>query len=125
MDEDITPQHVDIIQPSQELDGFDLYEKGTKFLASLGIPGDQLATYPQILLTTVGSLLKQVDGYLEEIDELSEQTRNAHRHVHRLRGQRDALVAALQAAGIDPTGGKGAGTEAVPWRKSRMPEDDS
>lgn len=117
MDEDTTPQHVDLIQPSQELDGFQLYEQGHKFLASLGIPAAELAAYPQILLTTVGSLLKQVDGYLLEIDDLHQAMRGARKTMKRLRSQRDALVAALQASGFDPTGGKGASTDPVPWRK--------
>ncbi len=90
-----------LIEPSQELDGFELYENGTRFLASLGIPAAELERYPQILTTTVGSLLKQVDGYIAEIDELNTEVRQAIKLVKRLRTQRDALRGALLQAGLE------------------------
>lgn len=102
-DDDHTPTQSNlIIQHSTELDGFELYESGTRFVANLGIPREELERYPQILMTTIGSLLKQVDGYIGEIDDLNKEVRQAVKVVKRLRAQRDALKAALQQAGLDP-----------------------
>jgi hypothetical protein len=101
-DDDHTPTQSNlIIEPSVELDGFELYESGMRFLASLGIPIAELERYPQILTTTVGSLLKQVDGYIGEIDEMNGDLRQAAKLVKRLRSQRDALRGALLQAGLE------------------------
>lgn len=110
-DDDHTPTQANlIIEPSQELDGFELYDNGANFLMSLGIKQDEVLAYPQILLSTIGSLLKQVDGYIGEIDDLNKELRHAAKLVKRLRAQRDVLRTAFQNSGIDPATVEGSGS---------------
>ena len=101
--EDLTPiQGNSINGPSQELEGFALYDSASQFLTSLGLTTDEVASLPQIIVGTVGSLLKQVDDSNAEVDSTQDDMRNAVRHLQRIRIQRDALRDALLRMGMDP-----------------------
>ena len=91
---------------SQEsVSGFALYESAVSFLKNLGVKESDIFKMPEILLTSVGSILKQVDDLNQELDALNQSTALDRQTISRLRAQRNALRGMFERMRHDPMPG--------------------
>lgn len=89
-------------QTQQSLTGFALYESAFDFFVKLGIPRQQIESLPEVLMTSVGMLIKENNEYNQDLEKLVRELSKEKKDSMRLRAQRDALRSMFQRHGHDP-----------------------
>ncbi len=117
---DKTPTHNYDGSYSQEgLSGFALYESAVDFFKKLGIQQEVIEQMPEIVLTSVGSLLNQIESGSVEVNRLHNALAEEKNTSGRLRAQRNALRGMFERMGHDPM----PGYESQSKIKALRPED--